>query len=1000
MDNELTENNVKIFHISANEQYNKITEPTIEKTSHMIYNFLCSIYQRNILTSLVKYILLKDIIDMLEKSCLTCEKKGVFYLMLKRLNELVFECVVTSFNGANYDNYLICNNLIIILTKLGEKIKIFKKGSSISSIYILIRKNLGRLTNITNYGYVKQEKRNFRKKEKSFWSLNLFFKDIRNLVAQNMSLDKVGKLFNLKVSKLCFPYNQATSITTLKNIDSLRPKDDNFWKDTFSFKTISLEDRLGAQKIFQEKKFQNLYDYSIYYLKQDCILLHSIVLTLFRTYLQENINLFTRRNYSQSNLAYQQFFIIEPSQQILKNVAPVKISNVFLNYFIKQGVTGGICTSFIHGIMNENCTINEHMKYMDFQNIDKTIWPSFSNFQNDSFNENPSTISTIDIRSLYPSAAVKKLPVSFPMLYSRFISSDLDTVAEKQKCSLLNIQNFCKNTREYGDHDKDVFKLLNKTHRFCSEYYALEYYISKLPKNITVIRFQSNFTALGQLFFSKYPIDGFLSFYYENNETLFLKLIQFQSSFFHGHLESCDRKNNEKDMENFNNTNQVRNEIIKLIQHFQNHFHLNVNIEYVELFECDFLQHKIPIMSKFFHRYNNCYSYNNFLQGIIDKKLTGILVVKNLEIKKTSQNPIFGFIIQKVQYNLKNLSPYTQQLIQHLSDVPKVIAINKSKSFMVISTEYFLWLYKTFDFETQPDIYHALLFPLDHYLTKSISDKLTIRKNLKNLLKNESDLEKRQLYEVRAELIKLMLNSCYGFTLCNVNSSKFKSFENKHYFKQHSNRFKNKYKSCLQLNKNVYLCELDKEIQEPFQTLLGHVGCYILFFSKIILLKRLYFLLKYLAPTKSHLLYMDTDSAHFALKHKEFIDNVDPNFKQSFQRLIKKHFENGPKLSGIWVQENYFDIGEYIGEKSYLLYNKNKENYVTHMKGLNAQFQTSVLRDNIDVKQKPVVNFNIFYKSSDFLIYKTYMSKNLFSNYIPIKRYFVHSLGSLPLKFD
>jgi len=42
--------------------------------------------------------------------------------------------------------------------------------------------------------------------------------------------------------------------------------------------------------------------------------------------------------------------------------------------------------------------------------------------------------------------------------------------------------------------------------------------------------------------------------------------------------------------------------------------------------------------------------------------------------------------------------------------------------------------------------------------------------------------------------------------------------------------------------------EIAKQHEESFPTLLGHVGCYILFKSKIILLKRLLFFLKFLNP--------------------------------------------------------------------------------------------------------------------------------------------------------
>ena len=88
-----------------------------------------------------------------------------------------------------------------------------------------------------------------------------------------------------------------------------------------------------------------------------------------------------------------------------------------------------------------------------------------------------------------------------------------------------------------------------------------------------------------------------------------------------------------------------------------------------------------------------------------------------------------------------------------------------------------------------------------------------------------------------------MLNSCYGYTLCNLTSPKFKMYENRRFLPK-----LNKVKQCIQFDTNVYLVETKKTCKEPFQTLLGHVGCYILFQSKIILLKRLYFLLKYLNP--------------------------------------------------------------------------------------------------------------------------------------------------------
>ena len=143
---------------------------------------------------------------------------------------------------------------------------------------------------------------------------------------------------------------------------------------------------------------------------------------------------------------------------------------------------------------------------------------------------------------------------------------------------------------------------------------------------------------------------------------------------------------------------------------------------------------------------------------------------------------------------------------------------------------------------------------------------------------------------------------------------------------------------------------------------------------------------------------MDTDSAHFLVKHQSFVDNVDLKFQPFFKFLYNKHFETGDKISGIWVEEGFYKIGEYLGEKCYRLYNKDNEIYLTHMKGLNTYFQQQYHKENIIPQEFPCLSYNSFFKSPDFIVFKTHMSKNLFSNYVPIKRYFVCANGSLPLK--
>jgi hypothetical protein len=272
----LSEDNVRTFHIKKNHlSKSHSTEPTLENTTQMVYTFLASIYQRNILASLIKYILLNPLIKKFDTSNLLQGQIGVFNLIHKRLQEVITECVLTSFNGSNYDNYLLCNSLILIQTRMKQKIHIFKKGASISSILCINKKNFcqqkeenpekskkkfcqqkeknpekpekkfcqqkEKNPEISEKNFCQQKEKNpekSKKCKKSFnqWTMKLYIKDIRNLVSSSMSLDKIGRLFNLPVSKLCFPYSQAKSIKTIKKLTSLKPEDDAFWKDAFSGK--------------------------------------------------------------------------------------------------------------------------------------------------------------------------------------------------------------------------------------------------------------------------------------------------------------------------------------------------------------------------------------------------------------------------------------------------------------------------------------------------------------------------------------------------------------------------------------------------------------------------------------------------------------------------------------------------------------------------------------------------------------------------------------------
>lgn len=989
---------VKVFHIGQNQKGGDfVTEPDPQTVKTMIREFFTYIYQRNVLASLVKYIILKPVIRTWKMVNCYTTKKSTFYSIYQRLNEIVFESVLLSFNGSNYDNYLLCNDLVILLSEMRQNIKIFKKGTSISTIIINCK-------NIRCNDIIRGQK---KAKNSGQWTMNLFIKDLRNLLSPTLSLDKVGKLFNLKVSKLCFPYEQATSIKRLKELTSLDPTNEDFWKDHFSNKTVPLEVRLEAQQLFDKHNFVDLYEYNTYYLVQDCILLHEVFSTLFKTYLfNDSINIFLRRIFSQSSLAYQQFYIVCPAKQVNKTLAPLQINHQFYNYLIKQSVTGGLCTSFVHDTVgiNNPTPINDHLKFLDPPLLNPTSWPNFHNIKNNWKNEFTKTacgISTFDIRSLYPSASIKKIPVGSPLFFTRIPFEDENKLNEmkEKKHVLFDINGYCKKVREQvKDQGKeyDFFGLILDKVAFSgnAEYNALAYYLKeKLPSDTTVLRFQSQFTALGQFYFGPYPVDGFLTTINEHGH-LKIHIIQYNSTHWHGHKYSCQYFQHD-DSEKQKATQKVKDSLLNIWHNICPLLNLHLSqLEIVEIWDCDFQNHKLPKIKSLLQMQRK-YNYNVFLNHIYNKKITGFLVVRNLKIKKENQNPIFGFIVQKATYGWNQMSPYTQSQIHHLTEAQRVVSMHQCKSFMVINTEYFVWLHQTFGFEEKPDIYHALCFQLDDYLRNSIETKLYERKQLKHLLQMESNPEVKQNLEIKAELIKLMLNSSYGYTLCNLSSTKFKHYENR--FSVNKKFPIHKYKSGIKLSDRAYLFE--KNIQHPvlFQTMLGHVGSYILFQSKIILLKRLYFLLKYLNPSKAQLLYMDTDSAHFLLHQPKLVDNIDNHLRQEFTSMIEKHFDSGTKLSGVWVHENFFNNANYFGEKSYHLFNNTDERYITHMKGVSSNFQNKFVQEKINIKHMPVIKYNIFFKSPDFVIFKTNMSKSLFNNFAPNKRYYVCSTGSLPL---
>jgi len=79
--------------------------------------------------------------------------------------------------------------------------------------------------------------------------------------------------------------------------------------------------------------------------------------------------------------------------------------------------------------------------------------------------------------------------------------------------------------------------------------------------------------------------------------------------------------------------------------------------------------------------FEKTYTPERLLTAIEKKQLTGLLVVKNLQIKQNNQNPIFGFLIQKCEYDLNVLSQYTTEQLNNFYSSKRVISVHKNKKF-------------------------------------------------------------------------------------------------------------------------------------------------------------------------------------------------------------------------------------------------------------------------------------------------------------------------------
>ena len=140
--------------------------------------------------------------------------------------------------------------------------------------------------------------------------------------------------------------------------------------------------------------------------------------------------------------------------------------------------------------------------------------------------------------------------VNSPLFFTRCIKNDSENLKQqKTKLSEIGVQSFCETGRENGDFNTDQFQLINEPPPFYNEFYALNQYLATIEEeDIEILRFQSSFTALGQLYFYQYPVDGFLTFKKKKQSENIYKnySVPISISSWSYYCSSCFIKNDEK----------------------------------------------------------------------------------------------------------------------------------------------------------------------------------------------------------------------------------------------------------------------------------------------------------------------------------------------------------------------------------------------------------------------------------------------------------------------
>lgn len=376
--------NVPNFDKNVADIITKSYDPEI-KIFENVTEFFAFLIRYTRLTEYLCYILVSKLLHHLS----LIKSPGLISNLIYQIKKWITCHYVFAFNGANFDNILIENELSSkLLSKYGSKIKINKLcgGQSCINLSYSVSKQL--YTNSLNEINISKSPCEFKKRS------IITFRDTRKIVPQG-SLNQLANVYDVPVNKLLFPYSFLKNKEFLLSItcDNILQYSYLFY-DVLKFKTMSDENQKLFFNNFKYSMCCNLFQYLKVYLNRDVLVLHNLMNKIIDAFEELiNCNIILQKKLTISNLAYSNIYISYNIDNVNHEVLQIS-SSKFINNVIKNSVIGGYCCSNVTNTdINSNFIINENLLFDP--NLSANVWHKAPN---QPFNQPSKKLLSYDIR--------------------------------------------------------------------------------------------------------------------------------------------------------------------------------------------------------------------------------------------------------------------------------------------------------------------------------------------------------------------------------------------------------------------------------------------------------------------------------------------------------------------------------------------------------------------------------------------------------------------------